>query len=442
MKKIGFLFLLLVGAIAFLVSHQEAIPLQGGIHKVFPKQAYQADLQQLAQLLRDQHPQPFAHQTAAEFETLVNQQMQQLTDTTQIGSFVWQCRALIASIGCGHTNIFRPQQTLGLPIELQFPIFLQFINQQAFLTEASELLPQIPRGTEILSINGIDPANLQKKIYRHLSSDGYNKSAYAYRLNAEYHKYLPYQFNFPRSYTFEFRTDSTTTQKVMIPAGLRPKAQQKKEQECQDQLCFKVDTTKRVAILKIRSFAFYGDKLPYFKGFLDESFATIADQNITKLLLDFRDNGGGDPYCAVHLLQYLADHPFRYFEKNTFGYPDLQEEISVFSNRYQGKTWILINGGGFSTTGHISALLKHHNWGDFVGQATAASYRCNDNSTQIHLNKTGLRLYLPTLSFGVAVDPTPIIQGIVPDSPIIPSLAKILSGEDYMLKEALQKASE
>ncbi len=442
MKKFGFLVLVLIGAVAFLVSPRPATPMQGGIRKVFPKKAYQADLQQLAQLLRNQHPQPFAHQTEAEFEALVEAQMQKLTDTTQVGSFVWQCRAIVASLGCGHTNIFRPQQVLGLPPELQFPIFLQFINQQAFLTEESEFLPGIKAGTEILSINGITPANLQTKIYRHLPADGYNENAYIYRLNAEYHKYIPYQFNFPRSYTFEYRTDATTTKTIIIPAGLRPKTEQKVAQWCQESLCFKIDTTKQVAILKLRSFVFYNDRLDHFKHFLDESFASIADQNITKLLIDLRDNGGGDPYCAVHLLQYLADHPFRYFEKNTFGYPDLQEEIPIFPNRYRGKTWILINGGGFSTTGHLSALLKHHHWGSFVGQATAASYHCNDNSTQVQLKKTGLRLHLPTLSFGVAVDPMPIAQGIVPDYPILPSVAKILSGEDYMLKEALIEASK
>ena len=70
-----------------------------------------------------------------------------------------------------------------------------------------------------------------------------------------------------------------------------------------------------------------------FTCVLNDFWLQIKLHNIGNVAIDLRDNGGGDPYCATHLLQYISDKPFRYYKKgNTSYYKDLEEKISSLSN--------------------------------------------------------------------------------------------------------------
>ena len=111
--------------------------------------------------------------------------------------------------------------------------------------------------------------------------------------------------------------------------------------------------------MTIRSFDYYNDDFSKFKTFIDASFKGMARFEPEHLIIDLRENGGGDPYCASYLLQHFADRPFQYYKTGTSqGYKDLQINIEPHKNRFDKKPIILINGKCFSTTGHLCSLIK------------------------------------------------------------------------------------
>ena len=202
--------------------------------------------------------------------------------------------------------------------------------------------------------------------------------------------------------------------------------------ECGSNLCFNINNG--IAIMTIRSFNYYGQNLHTCKQFLDNCFDEINSKGINNLILDFRDNAGGDPYCASYLLQYIAEKSFQYYKTGTSGYLDLQELIEPHPNRFKGKPFVLINGRCASTTGQLSALIKENNIGIFVGQETGATYRCNAATRTFTLENSKTTVYVATRTFESNVESLPKDRGIIPDYEIEPSISDILNGEDSALK--------
>jgi hypothetical protein len=99
---------------------------------------------------------------------------------------------------------------------------------------------------------------------------------------------------------------------------------------------------------------------------------------------------------------------------------------------------ILIDGMCFSTTGHLSALLKYYGLGTFLGEETGGTYACNDASHDTVLKHTGYRFQSARASFATAVIGFPEDRGILPDHPVRPSIDEVIMNQDAVLEFALE----
>lgn len=48
-------------------------------------------------------------------------------------------------------------------------------------------------------------------------------------------------------------------------------------------------------------------------AFFERVFTELREKNVPKLILDVRDNGGGEDQLGRKLYAYFADQPFRYY---------------------------------------------------------------------------------------------------------------------------------
>jgi len=224
-----------------------------------------------------------------------------------------------------------------------------------------------------------------------------------------------------------------------------------------------------VAILTIRTFSFgaYRTAKISFPHFLKKTFRELSDKNMPYLIIDLRDNGGGEDLWGRLLFSYLMDKPYMYYDhlevnRTTFSFlaqtdaPDIAKmlqkntrknergayDILVHSNlgeqrplkpTFLGKVYVLINGRSFSGSGETTSLMHFHKKAVFVGEECGAGYYGNTSGLMptLILPHTKLRVRIPMVRYHMAVSgydhPD---RGIFPDYPFTRTIQDHLNGKD------------
>ncbi|PHR44649.1 MAG: hypothetical protein COA32_14755 [Fluviicola sp.] len=403
------------------------------VHDLLSKSAYLEDLEQLVDSIKTYHPQPYEFISEQDFDYSVNHTKQLITDSTTIAQFSWMCNSITAMVGCLHTSTNSGNILRYLP-DMFFPVKAQFVDNKLYLMETyTDLKP----GLEILKINDVDVLRIKKEIAAHISSDGYNHNFTDAIINEHFSYFCTTQLNFPTTYQIEVQEN-----------GIKKKVDLKRDSLINgnnvaplkpENLDFSINASENLATITIRSFVYYDERLPVFKSFIDSCFRQIESKQIENVVIDLRDNGGGDPYCAAHLLQYISNEPFRYYKKSTTSaYKDLEKKIKPFENNFNGNLYVLINSLCASTTGHLSSILAHKNLGTLIGSETGATYSCNAHNIQFELENTGIRAFIATKTYQTDVVGMKKNRGILPDYEINRSLEDIIDKKDLEMEKVME----
>jgi len=406
--------------------------------QVLNKENYQEDLKQLVNTLMETHPQPFEFINKDEFQDLVDEQNELITDSTDIMDFNWMARKIIAKIGCGHTYIYDVNNKTHIPDSLYIPLQTQFLNSKLYVKDPFNNAEKVKAGTEILKINGMPVEQIQQKIFEIISADGYNKSAKWNYINRYFPRLLALLLDTPKDYSVTIEKANKEEEISLNKITTGSSSSTNFLLDCKKRLCFEINEEKKIGILTIRSFSFGGGDLNAFKRFIDDSFEEIKTKKIENLIIDVRDNGGGDPYCASYLLQQIAHNPFNYFQKSVGGYGDIKENVVPLKLPFLNKPYVLIDGRGFSTTGHFCSLVKHYDLGIFVGQELGSTYTCNDNSETITLKNTQLAFRVARNTYATIANQFPKNKGILVDYEVLPTVTEMIHNEDVVMKYTLR----
>jgi hypothetical protein len=292
----------------------------------------------------------------------------------------------------------------------------------------------------VLSINGEPIAKVIERIEAGISSDALNQSAKVYRLNREFYRYYYYFWGETPGFDLLLK-DPANGNESNLRVAARSFAQVSGEVNAR----FAADgrlgftTSGRRAVLRVPSFV--ASQNPEYRAFFENSFRQMNERGIAHLIIDIRNNGGGDPEMSVALISHLADRPFVYF-KTGLGYPNLFAETAPHPVHFSGTVHVLINGGCFSTSGHFCSIVRHHGLAVFVGETGGGTFRCHDNSTDIVLSHTGLRLHVARTTYETAVPDQDVSAGFPPDFRVVPTINDILSGNDPQMDFAVRQGEK
>jgi hypothetical protein len=411
----------------------------------FAVEDLRSDLLQLRRALEEMHPAVHAFSTKEAFELLYEEQLGRIDGPKTLAEFYRIAAPFVAAVGCGHTRLSIPNDYWLIAPDRFFPLGLTIVGGRTYVARSSDPAGILPPGSEIMSINGQGVSDVIRDLKVLVSSDGLNDGWKTTRINAAFPLFYAIRFGFPEEFVVEaLPLGEKKVEEVRLQAVERskipsdPSAEKRPTSSGDPNLDFKIlPDGGGTAVLTIRDFSYY-QALDKFKGFIDESFNRIRKAGAKNLILDLRDNGGGDPFCTTHLLSYLEPRPIPYFAGiYPGGYERFAEPIPRAAGAFEGKLFVLINGGCFSSTGHFCALLKCHKFGTFIGAETGGTYECNDASREIHLKNTRLRLFVARMTFTAAVRGLPRYRGIFPDIAVEPSMTDQLAGKDPVLERAL-----
>jgi len=433
--------------------------------------------------------------------------------------FFLKLSPVIASVRQGHMRLFpltkkkKIKEMISMGKSGTSPLsqfdFERF-NDKLYIVKNISGDKNIKTGTEVISVNNIKPQELISKYRRTISSDGFNQTFIERRLSKDFPTYFYYQNDLTDSILCQFKYNDTIkyiclkrspanisgrNAKTAKP-GAFEKQRQEQEKDKRKELGFNavtktfsknlsfVEPDSSIAILKINDFS-KGN----FQTFYSKTFKLLDSLKTTTLILDLRDNPGGETQDVRDLYSYLTDHDFvfmdkaelvsrtsilhtNYFQRNSLlinailavlypleliskgitylmvekradnkYYLHLPESMSIHSkhNHFKGDIYVLINGGTFSASCILASNLKGAKRAVFVGEETGGAFNGTIAGKMTVFTLPGSKLLV---AFGLAaIDPyykTAIEgRGIFPDIEIKPTLADRINGNDPEIKWVL-----
>lgn len=407
-----------------------------------------------------------------------------------------------AKLQCGHTQvgIFNQKNIINSIIHYQadkLPFAFTWLGDKMFVLHNASEAKALKRGTQILSINGVSVKEIQARMFPHIAADGAtDNSRYAMMEVTGYDfEYYPFDVFYPLlfpSKTSQIQMEikpyqNEKTQKVSVtPLTRKKRARILAERypdfpKTRDEV-WKFEITKDdIGILTLNSFALFGwKKLELnYKDFFADVFKQIKQQNIEHLIIDIRENNGGNDEIKIELFTYFdidknslgfervgktrylefpenlkshvqtwGDNPW-YFNLDTpdaideeNGYYIFEENMkNKFKKRktdvFKGNLYLLTSPLNASLAFYLAADFKQKGLGKIIGQETGGNQR-DINGGQIlflRLPNSEIEIDFPVMGgFSLAERPN---KGIIPDLIVTPTLEDIFQGKDTILDYTL-----
>lgn len=210
-----------------------------------------------------------------------------------------------------------------------------------------------------------------------------------------------------------------------------------------------------------------------FRAFVSEAFAAMAESGAQDLIIDLRDNGGGDASFSDLIIARLIDNPYRFASRyevragpNTKAVwsdrprdretlagriatavanaedgevvsIELPETQPIADNAFRGRVWVLVNRHSYSNAAVIAALMQDLGIATIVGEETADVPTTYGAVESFDLPHSGSTITYPK-AYMVRLSGSEETRGVVPDFLIAPT--PIGQSEDLMLQIAMRQA--
>jgi hypothetical protein len=443
----------------------------------FSSEKLKADFGIFEKALKEAHPGLYRYTSKPEFNVLFEEAAASINREMSEKEFYLLLNPLVASIGCGHTKWFRQGKTddrFAFHKDSLIPFKLYFSNNRAFILENLSESDDFKKGDEIISINGRTIAGIIEQLTKHIFRDGKSQSAIYSELNqffignyASFIETAPY-------FDIRFKSNGRIQAGKVRSTNYSVISKHETPDKNSGELPLKFTIlTPDIALLQIKTFAIDKKQFNYYL-FIDSVFSVLNSKKIQDLIIDVRDNEGGEENYGGYLYSYLADKSFRYYDKITltqkerFSFldhawiPEIYEservklterdnlvlwegqeylnEKSPQANAYKGKTYILVNGRSFSVTSEFASVVHSNKRAIFIGEETGGGYYGNNSGvfTIVTLPNTKLTLGIPLLGFYTNVSGCQYSdRGILPDHTVYNSATDLLTGKDAVMEYTL-----
>jgi hypothetical protein len=485
------IFLILLPSFIFFLSCGQSMAYQDEKKEAFdpetkfPVSQLKEDFTLLRTALEEAHAGLYFYTPKKEMDGLFNSLFAALDSPKSEIEFYGYLAPLIAEINDGHTGLIFSQDydTYLRNQPILMPFKLLFIDGKAYLFRNYSAEEDLELGGEVLSINGFPMSEILEKMLAVQSSDGHNMTSKYRRLESTttFGRQFTVHFGITTSFHIVFLSPADRITKEIRVKGLKQDElmqvfSERYPDAARDHPPIELDYRGGVAILTIRTFSFgaYRTANIAFPHFLKKTFRELSEKNIPYLIIDLRDNGGGEDLWGKLLFSYLMDKPYLYYNnlevnRTTFSFlehtdaPDIEKllqkrtkenergtyDVLVHSNlgeqkplkpTFQGKVFVLINGRSFSGSGETTSLMHFHKKAVFVGEECGAGYYGNTSGLMptLTLSHTALRVRIPMVRYHMAVSGYDHpYRGIIPDYPFSRTVEDYLADKDTEMEYVL-----
>ena len=419
-----------------------SIPVFG--QKNFSKKEVAEDLEYLRKSLEEAHYNLYTYVTKKSFDenfekvksSITKDSLSQLETTSLFQS-------VISKANNGHTEILFPFSSYFEYADnggTLFPLDLAFENGKAFIRQNLTNNPNIKIGAEVISINKQSINELLDGIYPLISAE------------RRYFKLAKLElFSFSRYYWQAWGEQKTV--EVEIRTGEETETYELKSVTVDDfnnrrnELNFAERTLSYLnnsAYLRPGNF---GGDMKEFQGFIDSSFIEINKRKLPNLIIDLRNNLGGDEPFSNYLVSYIADQPFLWTSELTiktsailkahvkknydisepywkkvldnkdgsiYPYEYEPQQPQPKEKRFNGNVYVLVNRQSHSQSTVTASQIQDYNFATIVGEETGDFPSLYASQYAYNLPKTGVEVKI-SKGYIVRVNGSKKAEGVIPD---------------------------
>lgn len=453
----------------------------------YSPEVVRADFDELYQRLRESHYDLYARRSRAEYDRLhatLRASFDQPLDAQQVAirfqRFVAFGRIAHARIDFPRAAFERWRQDGGK----LFPLAVRVVGGRLYVTENLSAVKALVPGDEIVAVEATPAGAWLQRVTAPLSADN------AYMANTMLEFSLPrlvwLDAGGPAAMSLRVRHADGKEQTLSVP--LRTLEDLNAERERQPkvhELSWEAREHRMLehGIAYLRPGPFYESDPnapnPWdpraFSEFLDKAFRSFEKAGARSLLIDLRDNPGGDNSFSDLMLNWFATRPYRFASS----FRIKVSEAAVASNarrlqlagndpdatsarlaaayegrrpgdrvdfdiplaqprkdeRFEGKVYVLINRHSYSNTVMVAATVQDYGFGTVLGEETSDLATTYGAMEEFTLSRTGVTVGFPKARI---VRPSGSLddRGVVPDIAIATPL--IQTSSDLVRQEAVR----
>lgn len=436
--------------------------------------------------LERMHAGLYIYTDTAEMDAAFNAVKSQINRPMTAAEFYPYMAKMNAYIQNGHT-VIRPSEKFDEYVANKAPIFpldIHWHGDSLFVLRNMTDEKALEPGSYISKINGQDAWQVFSDIASQWNRDGANTSfprGIVARAFAEI--YANFR-GFPEMFELEITDSQGTTHQVSIapiPADVRNELRTEKYGEVKyywdksegDALTLHFEDDIAVLTLRhcgntdVRKF------MKSIKAQYRKIFKEIEASGAEHLIIDIRNNPGGNEKPTIHLLRHLTDQPFfvyasnyivgrkinkyykaprwyynalgglvlkkkadQSYETNWLGnliYGKLQgKKNQPAAEQFKGQIYTLTNYATFSAGGYLASMLREHTNSIFIGEEPGGNaIECVAGQYfDLVLLNTQNRVLMQIVHSSITVSHENNGHGVQPDYPIRPTVQQLVNGED------------
>ncbi|MBD0824258.1 S41 family peptidase [Aestuariibaculum marinum] len=429
----------------YLIIITLAFTVQSFGQKMFFKQEVIEDLNFLRESLEQAHYNLYTYITKESFNENFEQIKSSITkDSLSLLEVTSLFQSVISKANNGHTEIPFPAAAyteFAYSNGTLFPLELAFENGKALIRKNWSNNDSLEIGTEVISINNKPIAEVLAKIYPLISAERrYFKLA---KLELTTFPRLYWQaFGEQKNFTVSVKKNGIIEDYQLKSIGLIEDYEYKRKE-----ISFvnrALQFINKTAYLIPGNFS--GDEKKY-KRFIDSSFVEINKKKVPNLIIDLRNNLGGDDAFSDYMVSYIAKKPFRWCSEFTMKTSAIlkshvrknyditnpywksvleHENGSIYpykfneyqpqpkDKRYNGKVYVLVNRQSHSQAAVTAAQIQDYKFAVIVGEETGDFPSLYASQYAYNLPKTGVEVKI-SKGYITRVNGSKKAEGVIPD---------------------------
>ncbi|HAA15868.1 MAG TPA: hypothetical protein DCE41_30815 [Cytophagales bacterium] len=443
--------------------------------------SYAEDFRLLRYALETAHPSLYRFHTPAEFEDAFDSLGALITPDTKGDQFFRYASFIMSMVEEGHSDVGISEKlefwAIGQPL-FPFQVWVGEDQMLATSTEYSGYDAYV--GQEIVTINGRTIRQINHALTQATSGRSGSKNlqgqlsmlSLADNFAQSYFLFL----DTARSFEVQFRDPATgalLTDSVSGITRANPHSYPYLPEPKKPPVTSEFNLEEGTAYLRIDSFAWWVinySRRKYARDFRD-FFRRVEQEQIAHVIIDVRNNRGGEELIWTDLVGYLTNEPFKiynslktrttdlslvedlpqvqlpnYWEPELYeatdsGYFKQEDEIlGTFAPqkkyRFTGNVYVLGNGRSWSAASSFLGFMKTNQLGTLIGQESGGALGYVDGRKRLTftLPRSQSIVSFPLWSMQLPYTSGDPDRGVLPDLEVTPNFDDLLSGRDVELE--------